>query len=123
MSNEAEAFARACQLVPPDARIRDWIARRAFAQAALELHRLALPGLGAQFGTTPAGLGIASIWHSGDAHAPIVTAETPALALLNATLENVARRAEDEARTRCTRCGGRGWFVRAKGGAEICPHG
>jgi hypothetical protein len=95
----------------------------AFAQAAIALHRAAMPNGGYQFGEVRSGRGLASIWRRGDAHALPFEAATPGLALLRATAHQAARALESETRSRCAHCRGRGWVITRDGGKRICAHG
>lgn len=125
-ADEPALFAEALSLVVRGdaAPVERWIAVRAFAEAAIHLHRLALPNCGFQFGRIPArGTGLASSWRHGDHSASPFTAATPALALLRATVHEAARTTEAETRGACATCHGLGWYVTRANRKQICAHG
>ena len=95
---------------------------RAFADAAIRLHRALLPANGYQLGETAARRGLASSWRPDDAHMVPFEAATPALALLRATAHALARQQEAERRVLCESCGGRGWIIARDGRRAICSH-
>jgi hypothetical protein len=105
---------------------RQWIERRAFAEAAMFLHRLALPAHGFQLGEMPAGAvrhrGRASTWQRHEHRALPFAAATPGLALLRAAANAAVRSAETHARAKCETCRGLGWIVTADAGKHICGH-
>ncbi len=108
-------------------RVQRWIDDRAFVQAAIALHRHALPAYGFQLGELPVGCardrGLASTWRRGEHRALPFAAATPALALLRATASAAAGAAEARAQADCTICGGLGWTVTAESRKAICRHG
>lgn len=121
--DETHLFAEALSLVANDTRAAQHCQSRAFADAAIRIHRALLPEHGYQFGATAARWGIASIWERGDPHAISFEAATPALALLRACAHAAALRASADRRARCTRCGGLGWTIMEDGDKRICGHG
>lgn len=124
-SDEAALVAEAARLLLPDDDAALAFCRgHAFADAALTLHRKALPFHGFQFGDLAFGKrGLASNWRAGDASAMPFEAATPALALLRAAVRVRLRECETEARLRCVHCRGRGWRLMRDGEKRICRHG
>jgi hypothetical protein len=120
-ADEPALFDRALALFG-DASAHHFCRARAFANAAIALHRSVFPNRGYQVGETCRGRGLASTWAKGDAHALPFEAATPGLALLRATAHAAARMSADEIRARCTRCRGRGWIIARDGGKRICGH-
>jgi hypothetical protein len=94
----------------------------AYTDCVLMLHRLALPSHGFELGRTHAGRAFAGSWRGGDAQIATTTAATPALALLRATATALARCERSRMRAACTLCNGRGWYVTAENGKQICRH-
>jgi hypothetical protein len=121
-ADEERLFADASTLLRIDANIVYCCEARAFADAAIRLHRVLLPANGYQLGETAARRGLASSWRPGDAHALPFEAATPALALLRATAHALARQHEAEERARCASCGGRGWTIARDGSRHLCSH-
>jgi len=101
---------------------------RAFHETAIAIYRARFAGRGFQFGpvarnaATPSSLGLASAWRTGDAHAAVYRAATPALALLRAAAADSAARLDEETAAQCSVCGGSGWFITRSNGREICRH-
>lgn len=128
-AQEAFLFAETARALslPGDSKLQHWLELGAYAQAALRLHRLALPQNGFQFGHLPLGTAqreaVASSWRRGDPSALPFSAATPGLALLRAIASACARNAERDAQTTCGICGGLGWFVTADNAKRICAHG
>jgi hypothetical protein len=120
--DEAHLFANALALILPDPQLRRACAARAFADAAILIHRALLPTHAFQLGETPSKRGLASTWRKGDAHTLPFDAATPGLALLRATVNATLRKHEAETRAQCTRCRGRGWIITRDGGKRICIH-
>jgi hypothetical protein len=121
-SEEARVFADASAVFRTNPDIIRCCKARAFADAAIRLHRALLPANGYQFGETAARRGLASSWRPGDAHALPFEAATPALALLRATAHALAKQHEAEQRALCASCGGRGWTITRDGSRHICGH-
>ena len=122
----------ACLLLPDGGRehirrVRQWIDERAFAQAAIFLHRQALPAYGFQLAEMPPGAaqkrGLASTWRRGEHRALPFTALTPGLALLRAAASAAARAAEASTQADCAICRGVGWIAGIDGNKAICRHG
>jgi hypothetical protein len=121
-AEEARLFADARALFPPDPDIVRCCEARAFADAAIQLHRTLLPANGYQLGETAARRGLASSWKPDDAYMLPFEAATPALALLRATAHALAKQREAELRAHCTTCRGRGWTITHDGSRRICGH-
>jgi len=121
-ADEAKLLVEATALFQADTDVARCCEARAFADAAIRLHRTLLPANGYQLGETAARRGLASSWRPGDAHALPFEAATPALALLRATTHALARQHEAEQRARCASCGGRGWTIAHDGSRHICSH-
>ena len=121
--DEAAIFARMLALAPPDTALSRYCATRAYADAAILIHRALVPAHGYQLGETASRRGIASSWRQGDAHARTFEAATPGLALLRATAHAAASHLRDRTRAACTMCGGLGWFITREGRKRICLHG
>src|SRR5271155_2931784 len=121
-AEEPGLFADASAFFRTDREIVRCCEARAFADAAIRLHRTLLPANGYQLGETAARRGLASSWRPGDAHALPFEAATPALALLRATAHALAKQHEAEERARCTACGGRGWTIAHDGSRRRCSH-
>lgn len=132
-AQETFLFKEAARLLLPDGerehilRVRQWIDERAFAQAAIFLHRQALPAHGFQLGEIPPGTaqkrGVASTWRRGEHRALPFTAVTPGLALLRAAASAAARAAETSMQADCAVCRGVGWVSSVGGSKAICRHG
>lgn len=128
-AQEALLFAETARALslPEDLKLQHWLDQRAYAQAALRLHRLALPQNGFQFGYLPTGTAqrdaVASSWRRGDCSAHPFSAATPGLALLRAIASNCARNAERDVQAACGVCGGLGWFIATDNAKRICAHG
>ena len=120
-ADEPALFARALALFG-NGSPQSFCETKAFAEAAIALHRTVFPNRGYQLGETCRGRGLASTWAKGDGHALPFEAATPGLALLRATVHTAARTSADAARARCTVCRGRGWLVTRDGGKRICGH-
>lgn len=127
-AQEALLFAETARALSQagDSKLQHWLAQRAYAQAALRLHRLALPQNGFQFGYLPPGTAqrdaVASSWRRGDRSALPFSAATPGLALLRAIASTCARNAERDLQAACGICDGLGWFVTADNAKRICAH-
>src|ERR1700679_3290968 len=121
-AEEPPLFADAATLFRTDPDVVRCCEARAFADAAIRLHRALLPANGYQLGETAARRGLAGSWRPGDAHALPFEAATPALALLRATAHALAKQHEVEQRALCTSCGGRGWIIARDGSRRLCSH-
>lgn len=121
-TDEPDIFAEAASLFRTDTHAVEYFRTRAFADAAIRIHRTLFPGNGYQLGETAARRGFASTWRRGDPHAHSLEAATPALALLRASVHEAAWRARADKRANCSRCTGLGWTITRDGGKRICGH-
>jgi hypothetical protein len=119
-ADEPRLFAEARSLFCAGAEIGRHCETRAFAEAAIHLHRTLLPANGYRLGETVTRRGLASTWRRGDAHTLPFDAATPALALLRATAHAIAKQLEGA--KHCARCNGRGWTIARNGDKRICRH-
>jgi len=132
-SNEADILASAAELLLHDATAEvqrtfaRWHGAEACADAAMLLYRTALPAHGFQFGISPASSrtrmrAIATSWSRGDPCAIPYSAETPALALLRAAVQERIRQIDTAALAGCETCRGVGWYITADNRKQMCRH-
>jgi hypothetical protein len=97
-------------------------------ETAIAIYRAACGRHGFQFGraardgAAAPSRGLASSWRTGDAHAAVHNAATPALALLRAAACDSARRHDENRAAQCSVCGGLGWFTTPANGKHVCRH-